>query len=249
MDTKALYLGSIRGAMAPATFPYGYLQDREVIEAYTLIVEASLKRFQAMLHFALIELIEFQDSGERRSSSAVFSNLPDSTIGTIIKKHYDIIRDLKQEPGMDWSLLAANVIQFGPSIFCTREPHPKPGGSTIPPEGEARWSTPAVLTLPGDYRTTEEPDEAKVLAKLDAYAKRVVSILPTAAGVLHVLVVPFSLLAVEGRGKKLGAACILIDAPSSISDEVLQDIYTKAQLFWLRFCARPFDAPPALGAL
>lgn len=44
--------------------------------------------------------------------------------------------------------------------------------------------------LSGNHRVTEEPDEARVWAKMNAYAKRVTgAILPGPAGVLHVLAV------------------------------------------------------------
>ncbi len=122
----------------------------------------------------------------------------------------------------------------GPTIFSFRQPHSASTESQVPLQSQKRWSKPATTTLPGDYRITEEPDDSRVMAKLTAYATRVSSLLPE-RGVLHVLVVPFSVLAPAGDGRKLGAACILIDTLAELSDPLLQGIYTKAQLFWLRY--------------
>lgn len=239
MNNRTLYFGSAAGTERGESFPFGDLQDREVVEAYASIVETSLQKLRATLQFALIEVIEFEESGDRRSSSVIFSNLPDLANSAIIKKHYDIIQQLKREPGMDWSTLSANEVQFGPVVFCVREPHgPAVDDAGVSPEaGESKWSKPDTAILSGSYRITEEPDEARVWAKLNAYAKRVAAILPGPTGVLHILVVPFSILDAEGRGKKVGAACILIDAPEALPDDVMQGIYAKAQLFWLRFYA------------
>lgn len=232
MNNRSLYFGSARGI--DSSFPYGDLREHEAVEAYAHIVESSLKPFPSGIQFALIELIEFQESGDRRSSSIVYSSLSEDAGREIMRQHYDVIRTLKREPGMDWSTLSANIVHFGPTVFCMRKPH---DASVQAEQGEPRWSEPSSVILPGDYRITDEPDEASVLAKLDAYAKRVAAILPTGAGVLHVLVVPFSMLDAEGQGKKLGAACILVDAVDSIADDVIEALYTKAQLFWLRFCS------------
>jgi hypothetical protein len=252
MDERTLFFGSVRTG-AGETFPYGNLEEGKAIEAYALIVQTCMQKLRSALQFALIELIEFEESGDRRSSSVTFSDLPDFENNAIIQKHYDIIRELKREPGMDWSTLSANVVQFGPAIFCFRQPHDKATAThvaTRPEAAGARWSKPSTITLPSDYRTMEEPDEARVMAKLDAYAKRASTILPTNAGVLHVLVVPFSVLEGKGQGRKLGAACILIDAPESLQDDIMQEIYVKAQLFWLRFCAcRNNVAEPANAQL
>lgn len=237
MDNRTLYYGSAAGTVSGGPFPV--LQGREPIEAYTGIVQSSLRTLGSSLHFALIELIEFLESGDRRSSSVVFSNLTDSANASIIKRHYDIIQEVKNLPGMGWSTLSANEVQFGPVVFCLRKSHGPAvaNAETLPETGVMKWSKPKVTPLPGNYQITDEPDEARVWAKLKAYADRVTAILPGPAGVLHVLVVPFSMLEAEGRGKKLGAACILVDAAEAIPDDLMQALYAKAQLFWLRFCA------------
>lgn len=234
MDNRTLYFGPAAGERSNERFPD--LQGREIMQAYAGIVESSLQRNMPSVHFALIEVIEFLESGDRLSSSVVFSNLSEAANAAIIKRHYGIIQEVKQLPGMEWSTLSANEVQFGPIVFCLREPHgPAAGNAEVSPEGN-RWSSPKSTPLSGSYQITEEPDEARVWAKLKAYAERVTAMLPGPAGVLHVLVVPFSLLDTNGRGKKLGAACILIDATEAIPDELMQDLYVKAQLFWLRFC-------------
>lgn len=74
MNNRTLYFGSAAGTELGESFPFSDLQGREMVEAYACIVETSLQKLPSGFQFALIELVEFLESSDRRSSSG--SSLP-----------------------------------------------------------------------------------------------------------------------------------------------------------------------------